>query len=500
VTGVAIAVGTASDFDGRPVATTATTCTGSGDLGSIVTVPLSGKDSSMGIKAILGVGRDPVDCAARFDTGCVAARRALNYIPHTRLTLALPMNSSCLGVSCAPDQTCVDGVCTGATISNPGACKSECGEGALTPSGGKPDVPSAAVCGDMSGLQPGAAWPMMGYCPTRLGRSPRIGPQTSVVRWTANIGSPLHGGPSIAADGTVYVGADDGKLYAVSSTGQVLWSSRASGAFGPTQPALGHDGTVYAGSADGNLYAFLAGGGVAWTFAVGGTSVWPSPSITATGTILVGGGTGQSSAFAIAPSGQLAWKVTTQSDVLSAPAIGVDGTIFVGSEDKNLYALNPDGSLKWTYPGNDGLQSPVVGPEGVVYVAGKPSMCAIDATGKLKWITPTDGDATAPAIASDGTVYVAAATGTFYALDGATGTERWRATLTAFDTHLQPLVGADGLVYVGATDGTLYALSPDGTVKWKLTTGSAIGGAAAMGADGALYVGTADGHLIAIGP
>ena len=35
--------------------------------------------------------------------------------------------------------------------------------------------------------------------------------------------------------------------------------------------------------------------------------------------------------------------------IFSSPAIGLDGTIYVGSYDINLYAINPDGSLKWKY-------------------------------------------------------------------------------------------------------------------------------------------------------
>ena len=61
---------------------------------------------------ILGVGRDPTDCATNFGTGCVVARRVLNYIPHTRLALEVPLNTSCLGVACPASQTCVDGACT----------------------------------------------------------------------------------------------------------------------------------------------------------------------------------------------------------------------------------------------------------------------------------------------------------------------------------------------------------------------------------------------------
>ena len=38
----------------------------------------------------------------------------------------------------------------------------------------------------------------------------------------------------------------------------------------------------------------------------------------------------------------LKWSFTTGGAVISSPAIGVDGTIYVGSSDSDLYAINPD--------------------------------------------------------------------------------------------------------------------------------------------------------------
>ena len=36
-------------------------------------------------------------------------------------------------------------------------------------------------------------------------------------------------------------------------------------------------------------------------------------------------------------------------NVFSSPAIGPDGTIYVGSEDQKLYAVSPDGTVKWDF-------------------------------------------------------------------------------------------------------------------------------------------------------
>ncbi len=61
----------------------------------------------------------------------------------------------------------------------------------------------------------------------------------------------------VVANGVVYAGSEDGKLYALdATTGAVLWS------YGSVAPTCGHaslivsDGTVYTGMPDGELVAF----------------------------------------------------------------------------------------------------------------------------------------------------------------------------------------------------------------------------------------------------
>jgi len=73
--------------------------------------------------------------------------------------------------------------------------------------------------------------------------------------------------------------------------------------------------------------------------------------------------------YAINPDGTLKWKFGTGGDILSSPAIGKDGTIYVGSYDNYLYAINPDGSLKWKFEtGNGVYSSPAIGKDGTIYV------------------------------------------------------------------------------------------------------------------------------------
>ena len=61
--------------------------------------------------------------------------------------------------------------------------------------------------------------------------------------------------PPSGSNGTVYVGSDDNKLYAINGkTGVKLWEF-GTGDEVSSSPAIGSDGTVYVGSTDNKLYA-----------------------------------------------------------------------------------------------------------------------------------------------------------------------------------------------------------------------------------------------------
>ena len=54
----------------------------------------------------------------------------------------------------------------------------------------------------------------------------------------------------------------------------------------------------------------------------------------------------------------------------SSPAIGSDGTVYVGSRDKKLYALSGKSGVKlWEFETGDFVtSSPAIGSDGTVYV------------------------------------------------------------------------------------------------------------------------------------
>ncbi len=222
-----------------------------------------------------------------------------------------------------------------------------------------------------------------------------------------------------------------------------------------------------------------------------------SPAIGADGTVYVGSG---NCLYALNPDGTLKWRYETGWYVSSSPAIGADGTVYVGSDDYCLYALNPDGTLKWRYETEDAISSsPAIGADGTVYV-GSDDYClyALNPDGTLKWRYETeDYVSSSPAIGADGTIYVGSDDHYLYALNP-DGTLKWRYE-TGWYVSSSPAIGADGTVYVGS--GTyLYALNPDGTLKWRYETGGVMDSSPTIGADGTIYVGSDDHSLYALNP
>ncbi|HUU30387.1 MAG TPA: PQQ-binding-like beta-propeller repeat protein [archaeon] len=156
----------------------------------------------------------------------------------------------------------------------------------------------------------------------------------------------------------------------------------------------------------------------------------------------------------------------------SSPAVGNDGTIYFVAE-KDLYAISPNGILKWKYSNSDFWDgySMCIGSDGTIYhSSGLQStashLIAISPEGFLKWDCQIEGYAYSfmPAIGSDGTIYFNV-TSSIYAV-GPNGTLKWSSQLD--DYYLSPVsIGGDGTVYIRGSQ-YLFAFDPSGLLKWKL--------------------------------
>ena len=123
--------------------------------------------------------------------------------------------------------------------------------------------------------------------------------------------------------------------------GTILWEFKTGGMV--SSPAIGSDGTVYVGSQDKKVYA-LDGNrrAINWEF-VTGSEVSSSPALGSDGPVYIGSGFRGNKVYALdGESGAKKWEYVTRDWVSSCPAIGSDGTVYVGSKDGKLYAIKTD--------------------------------------------------------------------------------------------------------------------------------------------------------------
>ncbi|MFB7676337.1 PQQ-binding-like beta-propeller repeat protein [Kitasatospora purpeofusca] len=177
----------------------------------------------------------------------------------------------------------------------------------------------------------------------------------------------------------------------------------------------------------------------------------------------------------------------------SGPALVAGSAYYYGGG--RLRCVDPRGSgLRWSVPVGEDVPSRPVERAGVLYVTAGTRVYALDAaSGAERWrfeapvvlFTP-------PALDADA-VYVADYLGTVYALDAATGRDRWRAA-TGTRQGAEPVVVGDGTVLVGSGE-VLYALeAAGGRERWRYTARGEIVGSPAV-ADGLVHLGSRDHSL-----
>ncbi len=224
------------------------------------------------------------------------------------------------------------------------------------------------------------------------------------------------------------------------------------------------------------------------------------------------------------------WKFHSRGQLLSSPAV-VGDTVYVGSTDHNLYAIDRGtGAVKWKFETGSRVNSSPAVADGLVYFGSYDGLFyAVEAaSGKVRWKFTTGGEhrftdkhlhgaqpvsesmpdpfdfyLSSPAV-SAGVVYFGGGDGNVYALDAASGNLKWKFQ-TGNVVHASPAV-AEGMVFVGSWDSYLYALdAATGKQRWRFKTGEDHEThnqeglqASPVIADGVVYVGCRDSNFYAV--
>ena len=334
----------------------------------------------------------------------------------------------------------------------------------------------------------------------------------------------------------------------LSDNPQLLWTFQAADMIESTAAVV--DGTVYIGALDGILYAIDAETGKKrWTYQTN-SSIKASPAIN-DGVVYFGDGDGVFHAVDI-NTHEMKWQFQTEGEIISSANFAGDRVLF-GSYDGFLYCLNREnGELVWKFetegyvhgtPGvwtepesgsgdaknfaivtgcdsylrviniDDGIQTQQV--ELGAYVAASPAISqnrvycgtygteilgvALD-TGEIAWRyrhPKRQFPFFASAALTEDTVIIGGRDKMVHALSRETGEPIW--TYTSKSSIESSAVIAGTRVFLGTTRGLFIALDiTTGESVWEFATGSSIVASPSV-SDGKIYIGTEDGILYCFG-
>jgi outer membrane protein assembly factor BamB len=381
---------------------------------------------------------------------------------------------------------------------------------------------SAALLAAVVSLAPAPAsadWRQFHSGPARLGvsRDTTLRPANLDrvrILWSKQAGASEEGINSspVVANGVVYVGSDDGRLYAFGAGhGRLLWSRPVYGRVRSSPSVVG--GVVYIGSDEGWFQARRVGDGkLLWQKQLGGRVT--APPLVAEGRVYVGSRSGTFYAFR-ADTGRVVWERTLWS-VWDAAAYR-DGTVYVGSDQERVWAFNArTGRKRWmTEVWGRVRSTPAVTGERVYFGTDMGRVYALDRrTGSKLWYAAGTKPGTgfvrcAPAVA-EGMVFVSVGMtttpmdGMVRAFDADTGTLRWTGELADYSTSSPAY--ANGVIWVGSFDHQLYAFDAGTGIKlwrsgWQYEDGFFDRGISSSPAldTGRVFVGVRDGRLYSLG-
>jgi outer membrane protein assembly factor BamB len=347
---------------------------------------------------------------------------------------------------------------------------------------------------------------------------------------TGGLTTPTNSIPVIDVSNNIYFGACDSYIYSLNGPNHSFnWKYKAGGAI-PNMPIIDNSRNIYFGANNGLLYTLKDNGtptptstaiapmymmnpqhtgvnnvlygrttmpAIAYStaFASGNLFVSPAIAIAANGTLYLGSNDAKVYALNAQCQPIAGWPVTlpmlgtsnlltSPKSLYTTPALAPDGTIYIGTNEGYLFALTPSGTVKWSYNAGYPLQSsPIIDTKGNIYFAAGTRVYAIGDAGYRgydKWLAPYDTHKninSSPALGQNGFLYFGSDTGYVYAVDSFSGLLEWSFnasdpdTLTVHPIYTSATVDASNNVIIGNgsyMDGSLnYLDGITGNALWR---------------------------------
>jgi eukaryotic-like serine/threonine-protein kinase len=329
------------------------------------------------------------------------------------------------------------------------------------------------------------------------------------VSWhaTAGVGEPSSvlgtPAPILTDDLAIVIGRETVEAIDT-STGQQAWSVPR--ALGPSAAA----------AIDGDTLVFVEGGGDGSTASSSPSAASPSPTTTNSPnenspSASPSASTTTSTLVGMSLRSQRRLWTVPLTDVSRTGVLIVGGTVVVGADDGTVTAVDLDGKERWSQDVGDHVLAPMAATDDLVFASVRPesrgpaTLVALHTNdGSQAWRYEPPGtvlDLGGPSVATDtsgdSSVYVVGSDASVRALSAADGSQRWAAPLYSPTDGSPPALTADSVV-VTDQSGTVYALDrATGTERWRFATNrSSI--AAPMVTAASVIQPAADGTLSAI--
>ncbi len=167
------------------------------------------------------------------------------------------------------------------------------------------------------------------------------------VRWRFEAKDTVEVSNAVAPDGTVVLGTNADDEYGIGPDGHVRWRFDKKGAYTYSSSVVRPDGTAYFGDHNGRLNELNAATGGVRRVGHGaspaqgkgpdGVGFWTAPAIDARGDAYAGTALGH--VYGFGPDAHQLFDLNVHALVDSYPAIGADGTLYIGVTDGRLLAI-----------------------------------------------------------------------------------------------------------------------------------------------------------------
>ena len=224
--------------------------------------------------------------------------------------------------------------------------------------------------------------------------------------WKFKTGGPIHASPVIA-NGILYIGSTDGKLYALDAKQWgIKWVFDAGDAIRYSATVLGNK--VYFSARNNKVYALDA------------------------------------------KTGEKLWEFKSKS-WMDAPPIVLDNRVYIGAFPSKIYLLNASTGVL------EAMRERTIRIQGIEYGCANAVFRPISPEHNADlWRDRTNGSESYP-VTANGIVYIGARNGQLHAFDVASQTETWTYQFGGF-VDAAPAI-SDGFLYAASGDGYVYAFT-----------------------------------------